>query len=148
MKSTMFKGKITRTAIETFKTFCEFWMKETKKRHLHLPPGYVAPSITIILMHLAAAAKQEVKKTELQHKIEKAYEVKLKAPATTGSLDDFLSDTQTLIKSNWHIIAIVILAYLLFYHVKYIIGVNTKLDLLEKQMQLLVANGRFNNKTS
>jgi hypothetical protein len=39
----MFKGKITRTTLDSFKVLGETWIKEVKKRNLHTPPGYVEP---------------------------------------------------------------------------------------------------------
>ena len=82
--------------------------------------------------------KPELKKTELEHSLEKAYDVKLKAPIGTVTLDDFLDDTRDFLMANWQMIVILLLAYVLYFFFRYIKGVHERLDTLEQEVKLLV----------
>ena len=132
--STLFQGRITSSTIDSFKALLEVWTREVKKRNLNHPPGYVSPSITIA--SFTVLVKQE-KKTELQHEVEKAYQVKLKAPISTNSLDNLWDDTAALLKTYWYVVVFFAFFCVLYFCLKYIKGVHDKLNNLEIQMRFL-----------
>ncbi len=141
VKSTFFKGKISSATIETYKIFCDSWIREVRRRGLNIPSGGVPVSKHDVRSSVVAAAEKQRSRTELQHNIEKAYEVRLNAPAVaTGSLDAFWKDTQSLLRGNWHFVVIILLAYLVYFQFRYIMGINDRLSSLERNVQFLVVN--------
>ncbi len=78
-----------------------------------------------------------MKKTELQHPIEKAYEVNLKAPAAAGSLETFWNDTRALVRANWQVLLLALLVYVIYFQFKYIVSIDSRLSSLEKSMKLV-----------
>jgi len=74
----------------------------------------------------------------LAHKLEKARVVELKPQAATGSIDTFWSDTRILVKNYWQVIVIVIMAYMIFFYMSYIKGLNARLESMENALKSLM----------
>eukprot|EP00826_Nyctotherus_ovalis_P062699 TRINITY_DN911_c0_g4_i1.p1 TRINITY_DN911_c0_g4~~TRINITY_DN911_c0_g4_i1.p1 ORF type:complete len:469 (-),score=149.83 TRINITY_DN911_c0_g4_i1:67-1473(-) len=126
-KSIFLKGTVVGANTAEYKRYWDTWTREVKSRHLDYPPGYTPQE---------EVKRQDVRRTELQHKIEKAGDVS--SGAEEGRYERMGKEAMKWSKSYWYLIVIGIMMFFMWYYMNYITGLHARVDKLGKSIEDLV----------
>ena len=93
---------------------------------------------------LIIIAKAEIKKTELNHKIERAYDIKLNPFTEVKTFKIHLNKAKEQINKYWLVLLVLFLSYMIYFNIAYVRGLNSKLTKLERTIEAFTKSQRAN----